>query len=64
MGSVPNCRKEIPDRHDIRWFKCKLKPPKKQAYDHLFPMAAPIDSLFLYLIHTALSDNSIEKCNL
>ena len=29
MGSVPNCRKEIPARHAIRWFKCKLKPPKK-----------------------------------
>ena len=30
MGSVPNCRKEIPTRHAIRWFKCKLKPPKNQ----------------------------------
>ena len=30
MGSVPNCRKEIADRYPIRWFKCKLKPPKKQ----------------------------------
>ena len=29
MGSVPNCQKEIPDCHAIRWFKCKLKPPKK-----------------------------------
>ena len=29
MGSVPNCRKEIPTRHAIRWFRCKLKPPKK-----------------------------------
>ena len=29
MGSVPNCRKEIADRYPIRWFKCKLKPPKK-----------------------------------
>ena len=29
MGSVPNCRKEIPTHHAIRWFKCKLKPPKK-----------------------------------
>ena len=28
MGSVPNCRKEIPNRYGIRWFKCKLKPPK------------------------------------
>ena len=28
MGSVPNCRKEIADRYPIRWFKCKLKPPK------------------------------------
>ena len=28
MGSVPNCQKEIPARHAIRWFKCKLKPPK------------------------------------
>ena len=29
MGSVPNCQKEIPVRHAIRWFKCKLKAPKK-----------------------------------
>ena len=29
MGSVPNCQKEIADRYPIRWFKCKLKPPKK-----------------------------------
>ena len=29
MGSVPNCRKEIADHNPIRWFKCKLKPPKK-----------------------------------
>ena len=28
MGSVPNCRKDIPVHHAIRWFKCKLKPPK------------------------------------
>ena len=31
MGSVPNCQKEIPVCHTIRWFKCKLKPPKKHA---------------------------------
>ena len=29
MGSVPNCRKEIANRYGIRWFKYKLKPPKK-----------------------------------
>ena len=29
MGSVPNCRKEIANCYGIRWFKCKLKPPKK-----------------------------------
>ena len=29
MGSVPHCQKEIPNHHAIRWFKCKLKPPKK-----------------------------------
>ena len=31
MGSVPNCLKEIPACHAIRWFKCKLKPPKNGA---------------------------------
>ena len=31
MGSVSNCRKEIPTRHAIRWFKCELKPPKKPS---------------------------------
>ena len=30
MESVPNCRKEIAVRYPIRWFKCKLKPPKKK----------------------------------
>ena len=30
MGSVPNCRKEIANRYPIRWFKCKLKPPKNR----------------------------------
>ena len=30
MGSVPNCQKEIPACHAIRWFKCKLKPPKNE----------------------------------
>ena len=29
MGSVPKCRKEIAAHDPIRWFKCKLKPPKK-----------------------------------
>ena len=28
MGSVPNCPKKIANRYGIRWFKCKLKPPK------------------------------------
>ena len=31
MGSVPNSRQEISTRYGIRWFKCKLKPPKKKA---------------------------------
>ena len=31
MGSVPNCQKEIAARHAIRWFKCKLKPPKNDV---------------------------------
>ena len=31
MGSVPNWPKEIADHDPIRWFKCKLKPPKNQA---------------------------------
>ena len=35
MGSVPNCRKEIANRYGIRWFKCKLKPPKKEVRDSL-----------------------------
>ena len=30
MGSVPNCWKEILMCHAIRWFKCKLKPPKNE----------------------------------
>ena len=31
MGSVPNCQKEIANRYGIRWFKCKLKPPKNKS---------------------------------
>ena len=31
MGSVRNCRKEIANRCPIRWFKCKLKPPKNDT---------------------------------
>ena len=34
MGSVPNCRKEIADRYPIRWYKCKLKPPKNPYFYH------------------------------
>ena len=30
MGSVPNWPKEIADHDPIRWFKCKLKPPKNE----------------------------------
>ena len=33
MGSVSNERKEILMRDPIRWFKCKLKPPKKVPYN-------------------------------
>ena len=29
-GSVPNCQLQIANRYDNRWFKCKLKPPKKK----------------------------------
>ena len=36
MGSVPNCRKEIPTRHAIRWFKCKLKPPNEWHHSECF----------------------------
>ena len=36
MGSVPNCRKEIANRYDIRWFKCKLKPPKNNPANGKF----------------------------
>ena len=31
MGSVPNSRQEISMRDCIRWFKCKLKPPKNYS---------------------------------
>ena len=36
MGSVPNCQKEIPNRYGIRWFKCKLKPPKNEKNLDIF----------------------------
>ena len=34
MGSVPNYWKEIANRYGIRWFKCKLKPPKNYMVKH------------------------------
>ena len=34
MESVPNCQKEIPACHAIRWFKCKLKPTNERAPTH------------------------------
>ena len=37
MGSVPNCRKQIAVRYPIRWFKCKLKPPKNQKGVEEYP---------------------------
>ena len=44
MGSVPNYRKEIADRYPIRWFKCKLKPPKNtigvMSYNKIFECKA------------------------
>ena len=30
-GSVPNWRLQICNHYAIRWFKCKLKPPKNRA---------------------------------
>ena len=36
MGSVPNCQKEIPMHHAIRWLKCKLKPPKKHWFEFFY----------------------------
>ena len=35
MGSVPNYRKEIANHYGIRWFKCKLKPPKNIYLDYV-----------------------------
>ena len=40
MGSVPNCRKEI--ANGIRWFQCKLKPPKKTRKENPFLCAVHI----------------------
>ena len=45
MGSVPNCRKEIPVHDAIRWFKCKLKPPKKQMGIFITPLNQMVDTL-------------------
>ena len=32
-GSVPNGQSQFANRYAIRWFKCKLKPPKKRVKD-------------------------------
>ena len=41
MGSVPNCQKEIANCYGIRWFKCKLKPPKKVELSDSKPRQSP-----------------------
>ena len=33
-GSVPNGQSQIANRYAIRWFNCKLKPPKMQHNLH------------------------------
>ena len=35
MGSVPNCRQGALTRSAIRWFKCKLKPPKNEIEENM-----------------------------
>ena len=63
MESVPNCQKEIPVRHAIRWFKCKLKPPKnawitlhmqdrtaRQWADNMMDKETPGDEIALFLL--------------
>ena len=45
MGSVPNERKEILTRDSIRWFKCKLKPPKKVPYKFPNNIASKLSTL-------------------
>ena len=32
-GSVPNVQSKFLTRDAIRWFKCKLKPPKKEGFN-------------------------------
>ena len=57
MGSVPNCLKEIPTHHAIRWFKCKLKPPKKDVYP--LPLIKQcLDSLMGMVFMSTLDMNS------
>ena len=46
MGSVPNWPKEIADHDPIRWFKCKLKPPKKVLYKASINIT-PLSSTFM-----------------
>ena len=49
MGSVPNCWKEILMCHAIRWFKCKLKPPKNQGEPWNWPSCSPFRSNFFFV---------------
>ena len=52
MGSVPNCQKQILMHHAIRWFKCKLEPPKNaSAVSNLIssPAATTLLSWYMYL---------------
>ena len=58
MGSVPNCWKQIAVRYPIRWFKCKLKPPKKlvraSTADHdLFFQISHIWPTFIFGVSNA-----------
>ena len=46
-GSVPNCQLQIANRYDNRWFKCKLKPPKKGGANLKISRAAQVINNFL-----------------
>ena len=54
LGDVISCLestfdKKIPKCHGIRWFKCKLKPPKKVLYK--FPNDIPLQLSTLHAIN-------------
>ena len=64
MGSVPNCQKEIADHYPIRWFKCKLKPPKKKKKEKFWNITPETENIYIHMSKLVPDPSDTDKsCN-